>query len=302
MPFLGQAQQEVMYTQFMFNKLALNPGYAGSFESPELTAVYRNQWAGIEGAPKTIILSYNQPILNNRVGIGGNLSRVSIGITKLITVDIAYAYRVKFRRGQLSVGLSPSIRHLYQDWTDPRIIAATPNDGTIPTAVESKILANVGFGAYYKGQNWYAGLSAPRIIENSIDFAEVGQEISREVRHFNAMGGMTFKPSKDVGITPQILIKYALNAPLDADLNVSLLMKQKFYGGLTYRLGGNENFSGESLDIMLGIQATEKLFVCVNYDIGISRLARYSNGSFEMLARWWFNPPEGVTVVPPTPW
>ncbi|MEZ4894519.1 MAG: type IX secretion system membrane protein PorP/SprF [Saprospiraceae bacterium] len=44
------AQQEQMYTQFMYNKLAYNPGSAGSFVSPTLTAVYRHQWIGLEGA------------------------------------------------------------------------------------------------------------------------------------------------------------------------------------------------------------------------------------------------------------
>jgi len=41
--FCATAQQEQMYTQFMFNKLAYNPAYAGSFVSPTLTAIYRNQ-------------------------------------------------------------------------------------------------------------------------------------------------------------------------------------------------------------------------------------------------------------------
>ncbi len=107
----ANAQQEVMYTQFMFNKMVHNPAYAGSFESPELTAVFRRQWAGLEGSPQTILLSYTQPILRNRVGIGGNLSRTSIGINRMITLDIDYAYRISLDRGVLSIGLQPSIRH-----------------------------------------------------------------------------------------------------------------------------------------------------------------------------------------------
>jgi type IX secretion system PorP/SprF family membrane protein len=298
----ANAQQEVMYTQFMFNKLAHNPAYAGSFESPELTANFRKQWAGIEGSPSTILLSYTQPILNRRVGIGGNLSRTSIGINRLITFDIAYAYRIAFRRGVLGVGLQPSIRHFYQNWLDPRIVAQQPNDGSIPTDVESKILANVGAGIYYTGQNWYAGAAAPRLIDNNIDFADVGQTLSRESRHFNVMGGITFKPNKEVSITPQMLLKYVKNAPLDLDLNGSIWLRDKYYGGLTYRTGGDTNGLGESVDILLGLQATENLFVCLDYGIGLSRLARVSNGTFEICARWWFNPPEGQTVAPPIPY
>ena len=93
--FVASAQQEQMYTQFMFNKLAYNPGYAGSFVSPTLTAIYRNQWMGLEGSPKVMALSYTQPLLNNRVGIGGNIIRQSIGINTNLTVDIACGDRSK---------------------------------------------------------------------------------------------------------------------------------------------------------------------------------------------------------------
>ncbi|MCC7245145.1 MAG: type IX secretion system membrane protein PorP/SprF [Saprospiraceae bacterium] len=300
------AQQEVMYTQFMFNKMAHNPAYAGSFESPELTAVFRRQWAGLEGSPQTILLSYSQPILRNRVGIGGNLSRTSIGINRMITVDIDYAYRISLDRGVLSIGLQPSIRHFYQNWADPRIKPLQTNDGAIPTDADSKIVANAGVGVYYTGQNWYAGASMPRLIDNNIDFADASANLSREARHFNAMGGITFK--FDVGnndklkLTPQTLVKYVKNAPLDVDLNTSAWLNDKYYAGLTYRTGGDTNGAGESVDVLLGLQATPKLFFCLAYDIGFSRLARLSNGSFEFTGRWWFNPPEGTGTVSPIPY
>lgn len=90
----AQAQQDLQYTQFMFNKMAYNPAYAGSFESPTLTAIYRKQWIGLEGSPETQVLSYNQRMLNNRVGIGGTLTRSVIGITRNITLDVPYAYQI----------------------------------------------------------------------------------------------------------------------------------------------------------------------------------------------------------------
>ena len=295
------AQQEPQYTQFMFNKLAYNPAYAGNFESPTLTAIYRNQWMGLDGAPKTQIISYDQRAAGNRVGIGGHLARNTIGITRTITFNIDYAYRVPMRRGYLSVGLQPSIRHMYQDWTDPRLNPSQKFDIAIPTEPSSKIIANVGFGVFYQGYKWFAGVAAPRLITNSIDFADFGGNLSREVRHLNAMGGMSFEASKDFIVTPQVLLKYVFDAPFDADVNVSVLVKQKFYGGLTYRAGGDTNGAGESVDALIGMQATEKLFICLSYDIGLTRLRTYNSGSLEATVRWWFNPPapEGSTPVNP---
>lgn len=290
------AQQDVLYTQFMFNKLSYNPGYAGTEESPTLLAVYRNQWMGLEGAPNTQVLSYNQRILNNRVGLGGNLNRTSIGITTSMTFDVTYAYRIPFKRGTLSIGLQPSVRYFRQNWADPRLRAIDQNDLSIPTEPSTKYLPNVGFGAYYKGYKWYAGLAIPRLVANNIDFSEFGTQISREVQHINAMGGIQFNLNEDVRLTPQALLRYAFNAPFDADVNVSVMLHRKFYLGATYRVGGDTNGAGESVDALIGVQATENLFLCLSYDIGFTRLRKFSNGSMEATVRWEFNPPADVSI------
>lgn len=300
-----QAQQEPMYTQFMFGKMLYNPGYAGSFESPTLLAVYRNQWIGLEGAPKTIALSYNQPLLNNRVGVGGNLVRNSIGINKTITIDIAYAYRIALRRGYLGIGLQASMRHMYQDWTDSRLVTTQPIgiDGAVPGEAKSKLLPNFGFGIFYTGPKWFAGLAAPRLVSNNIDFAEQGGVLSREVQHFNAMAGVSFDLGEQMELTPQLLMKYALGAPFDVDVNVMGSYQRKFYLGATYRTGGDSGGAGESIDALFGIQATKNLFFALSYDIGLTRLRKYNNGSIEATARWWFTPPEGEEVINPNrPW
>lgn len=284
-----------MYTQFMFNKLAYNAAYAGDFDSPELVAVYRNQWMGLEGAPNTQIISYNQRILNNRVGLGGNLSRNNIGISTSITLDITYAYRVQFKRGIFSFGLQPSVRYLRQNWADPRLRVVDQNDNAIPVEPGKKYLPNMGAGIYFHSfKNWYAGLAVPRLVGNNIDFSDFGVDISREVQHINAMGGITFDLGNGIALTPQALLKYAFNAPFDADVNVMMTSKinaKKLYLGATYRVGGDTNSAGESVDALLGLQITENLMMCLSYDIGLTRLRKYNNGSVEAMVRWYINPP-----------
>ncbi|MFN0037316.1 MAG: type IX secretion system membrane protein PorP/SprF [Saprospiraceae bacterium] len=297
----ASAQQEQMFTQFVFNKQAYNPGYVGSFVSPTLTAIYRNQWMGLDGAPKAMALSYTQPLLNNRVGIGGTIMRQSIGINTNLTFDIAYAYRIQLKRGTLAVGLQASMRNIRQNWADQRIIAIDKNDPSIPTDPKSKFVPNFGAGVYYNSytDSWYAGIALPRIVSNSIDFSEFGNVLSREVQHINAMGGMKFDATDDFEVTPQVLLRYAIGAPFDAEMNVSALLYKKFYGGLTYRLGGDTNFAGESIDAALGYQAIDQLFICLSYDIGLTRLRNHHSGSVEATVRWWFNPPDDVVPVKP---
>lgn len=285
------AQQDQQYTQFMFNKMAYNPAYTGSFESPTLTAIYRKQWIGLEGSPETQVLSYNQRVLNNRVGMGGTLTRNVIGITRSITLDLPYSYRIPVKRGVLAMALQLNVRHLYQNWADPRLNPSQIIDNSIPTDAQNKYLVNFGCGIYYTGINWFGGLSIPRLLDNNIDFLDYEDNFSREVQHFYGMAGMDFNVDDDVKITPQVLLKYALGAPFDADINVSTLVKQKFYAGIGYRLGTDTNSVGESVDVLAGMQATENLFFCLSYDIGLSKLYKYNSGSFEATVRWWFNPP-----------
>ena len=294
------AQQEQMYTQFMLYKPAFNPAANGNYESPTLVAAYRSQWISIPGAPTSQFISYSMPMLSNRVGLGGNLIRSSIGITRTLTLEVAYAYRIALKRGTFCVGIQPSVRQFYQNWADDRLVATQPIpvDGAIPTAAQSKVVPNFGFGLYYSGkkrgrERWYVGLSAPRMVRNNIDFAEGGLPLSQESQHLNAMAGYNFQIDENIVFTPQVLLKYVHNAPFDADINMSMVLKEKFYGGFTYRTGGDTNKAGESVDVMAGIQATKNLFFCLSYDIGLTRLRKYSNNSIEMSARWWFNPPEG---------
>ncbi|MBK8556474.1 MAG: type IX secretion system membrane protein PorP/SprF [Lewinellaceae bacterium] len=299
------AQQEQQYTQFMFNKLAYNPGYAGSFESPTLTAIYRNQWLGLDGAPKTQLVSFTQPLFNNRVGIGANLVRNTIGISRSLTAELDYAFRIPIGRGVLGAGLQFSLRHLRQNWTDSRLLGSQPlmTDNAIPLEPKSKIVVNAGFGLFYTGPKWYIGAAVPRLVTNNIDFAEYGDVFSREERHINGMAGVSFDLADGIEMTPQILVKYVNHAPIDADVNVSILIQRKFFSGITYRIGGNQNGAGESLDLMFGVQATRNIFLCASYDIGLSALRKYHNGSMEVTARYWLNVPEGEDIVDPRyPW
>lgn len=297
----AEAQQEQQYTQFMFNKLAYNPAYAGTFESPTLTAIYRKQWIGLDGAPETQILSYDQRAANNRIGIGGNLVRNTIGISRTVTLDVPYSYRIPLKRGFLGIGLQFNVRHLYQNWADPRLNPAFKLDNALPTDPQSKLLVNFGAGVFYSGYKWFAGIALPRLKDNNIDFADLDGVLSREVQHFNGMAGMTFDLHKDIALTSQFLLKYVPHTPADADVNLSVLVKQKFYGGITYRTGGDTNGTGESVDALVGLQATENLFICLSYDIGLTRLRKYNSGSMEATIRWWFNPPAPDDIPVPDP-
>lgn len=296
------AQQEQQYTQFMYNKLAYNPGYAGSHETACITGIIRNQWLGLEGAPNTQILSFNMPILNQRVGIGANLTRHTIGISQKLTLDGVYSYRVRLATGTLGLGVQASVRYFNNNFADSRLVSTVPIalDNSIPSGARSKYVPNFGAGAYFSNERFYVGASIPRLLNNNIDFNETGTILSEEKLHGYIMTGYLFDINDKVSFKPQALLKFATNSPFDADVNASFIFNKKYIAGLTYRLGGSSNSAaGESLDLMVGAQISSHIFFGLSYDVTLSEIKDYSNGSIEGVIRYCIGKSEGEDIVNP---
>jgi len=281
------AQQQPQNTQFMYYKLGYNPGFAGSQEAPCITCLYRQQWLGLEGAPSIAVATFNMPLNNQRVGIGANLFRHTIGITTMYNLDLAYAYRVRLGRGMLGIGLQGSLRSIQEDYQETIATQTKELDESIPAGSSSKFLFNFGTGLYYNTDKYYIGVSAPRLLANNIDYVDSDVTISREVQHVYLMGGVTLPLNENLSLKPQALLKYVSKAPVDFDANVSLLVQNRYIAGLTYRLGGDKkDGTGESLDLLLGAQLTDNLMFSVSYDLTLSDIKTYSNGSIEAAVRY----------------
>ena len=299
---LAFSQQEPQYTQFMYNKLAMNPAYAGSREGACFTGVFRSQWIGLEGAPKTQMLSFDMPLLDERVGIGLNVNRTTIGISEKWTVDGIYAYRIPIGAGHLGVGIQASVRYIGNNYADSRLVATQgiSSDGGIPVGEQSKYVPNFGAGLYYNTNKFYIGLSVPRFLENSIDFNSLSGSLGKEVPHIYFMTGLLWEISKNAKLQPQVLLKYAQNTPFDVDINLNLIMIEKLTLGLSYRIGGSSvSGGGESVDLLFAIQATEQLLFGFSYDITLSELKDYSSGSIEAVVRLCLSNSKGSDVVNP---
>jgi len=301
MPLPVFAQQEAHNTQFMFNKLGYNPGFAGTRDVPSITAIYRNQWLGIEGAPQMQILNFAMPLLNQRVGVGLNLTRQSAGITELITLDGVYSYRFRLWRGYLGIGIQGSVRSHTIDYRDPRLYATQPIDldPAIPDLSQRRFLFNFGTGVYYQGEKFYFGLSAPRLLPSNIDFAEAEETISREVQHIYMMGGVSIQAGDNVRFQPQALIKFVPHAPVDADINVNAIFTERYIAGVSYRLGGSSTGFGESVDLLVAAQISKAIFLGFSYDITLSELRDFNTGSMEVLLRVSFGKSEGEDIINP---
>lgn len=290
----AMAQQDHQYTQFMFNKLNYNPAYAGSQDVTCLTAIVRSQWIGLDGAPQTQGVSFNTPMVGQRVGIGGNLYRTTIGISETMTAELAYAYRIRLGQGMLGIGALASVRLLRNDYTNVTATQPLDGDAAIPVGRQSKFLPNFGLGAYYTTEKFYFGFSVPRLLKNNIDLAEEVLVISREVSHIYAMGGFIVPINDQLKLQPQVLLKLAPNSPFDADVNANLWILDKFMIGASYRLGGSTvNSFGESVSAIIAARLTDHILFGAAYDVTLSELKNYNSGSIEAALRYCFGKGSG---------
>ena len=160
-------QEEKHFTQFSFNKLVFNPGYAGSSDVMAFTAMYRNQWTSIAGAPITFNLNMHTPITQGRGGLGLSIISDQIGLFQKLHVDGAYNYKIPVFNGSiLSMGISAGLHINSMQWQEAEAYDA--GDGAIPDVEGSVVKPNFGVGFFLSSETYFVGLSAPRLLKSPI--------------------------------------------------------------------------------------------------------------------------------------
>lgn len=268
------AQQQVMFTQYMFNQLALNPAYAGSHKTLSITALARKQWAGLEGAPNTLTLSVHSPIINQRIGVGLLVVNDKIGVTKQTGLYNSYSYRIPFQNGgRLAFGLQIGFTAYNAQFSK-----ISDTDPTFASDVR-EVHPNVGGGLFYNTKLFYVGLSAPQLIQNTFDKDNLDSD-SKMLRHYFITTGYVFTLNRQLKLKPSLLVKAVSGAPVQFDVNLNLLMQEVLWVGLSWR-------SFESVDALLQFQITDKLQFGYSYDFSTTtKLSRVNSGSHEIMINY----------------
>ncbi len=268
------AQQEVMFTQYMFNPMALNPAYAGSHEAVSITGLMREQWVGLEGAPSTQTFSIHSPTSNNKVALGLGIINDKIGVTRQTMLNFNYAYRIFFPEsgGTLSFGLRSSLTNYAAEFSKLKVRQA--NDINFENNDVNRMLVNFGTGLYYYTDFFYLGFAVPKLLTNKLSDNEAS--FAREQRHYYLRGGLVFPLGDALKLKPHFLMKATEGAPLEFDINMNLLIKEVIWFGLSYR-------TGDSFDALTELQLTDQLRIGYSYDFyTVTDLARVQQGSHEI--------------------
>jgi len=161
----ANAQQDPMFTHYMYNTLSINPAYAGSRDALSITALHRSQWVGFDGSPTTQTITMHSPIANKNIGLGLTVVNDKIGPVNNTSLAGQFAYIMQLnRKSKLSLGLSGGVNILQADLNS--LSLDQQNDPTFQTNLTNRVTPNFGFGAYYSRERFYIGVSTPNLIQN----------------------------------------------------------------------------------------------------------------------------------------
>ncbi len=271
-------QQDPQFTQFTFDKLSINPGYAGIGNELCVTGFYRQQWSGFEGAPETSMINGHMPIRSINSGVGLTFYNDELGQEQSTLIRGHYSYHLK-NVGPGKLGLGVSIGYLSKslgsNWVS---IDPVSDDASIPDNSTSAGTFDLAFGAFYKSDRFYAGLSSTHLTEGEIEDMNV-----QTSRHYYLQAGYRHTLSPSIDLLPNILIKSDA-ASTQVDINVMAMYKNALWMGVSGRIDDAvAPMIGYRHEMANGLSAMR---IGYSYDITMSELNNYSSGSHEIMLNY----------------
>lgn len=276
----GFAQQDSQFTQYMYNTITINPAYAGSRGVLSAFGLYRTQWVGLDGAPKTSTFSVNAPIENSNLGVGVSLVNDRIGPINdnSLSADLSYSIQVS-AESKLSFGIkaTANLFNLDINKLNPEI----QNDPRLQD-LDNKFSPNIGAGVYWHSEKAYVGLSIPNFIETN-RYSDNDIAIYKSKMNYYLIAGYVFDLDRYqyVKFKPAVLTKMVEGAPLQVDVSANFMFMDKFVLGAAYRWSA-------AVSLMAGFQVSDGLYIGYGYDHETTSLNKYNSGSHEIFLRYEF--------------
>lgn len=314
--FPSKAQQNIQFSQYIFNSLSVNPAYAGYKEEWFAQMALRSQWTGLDGAPKTGQLSIDgiaDPTKRN-IGLGLQITSDKLGAQSANSIYANYAYRLRLdaedtQRLSFGVGIGVSQYGLDGNKLRPTDLG----DNELPIGKINSTIPDARFGIYYSSPKWYLGVSVMDLFSgdsnNGIFKWDAGtvQNLRRK-RHLYLIAGTMFNLSEDTKLRPSMLLKEDFKGPTSLDLSAMVIFGERLWLGGAYRTGltlWEKDFNkGQSLSQLNSISAITQFYVSERFRIGysydhiVSKLSSIQNGTHEITIGLIF-PQKGKRVLSP---
>ncbi len=269
-------QQRPLQSLYMFDPLLINPAYAGTQVQLSATAIYRNQWVNLEGAPKTFTTTIHSGFLKSKMGLGVILGSDQIGVHSDISAYGVYSYKIQLNRNiSMSMGIQGGFNYLESDYN--KLTLKNIGDPNL-SGTSSRFNPNVGAGVFFRTPRMYLGISAPYMIENKVVDLNTNTQATQH-RYYYVQWGTSRNLSANVMFVPSVLFRIQESAPMSFDVNGTFVFYKAVGLGASYRLN-------EGMVALFELQITDSFHMGYAYDFTTSDLNRVSLGSHEIMVNY----------------
>ncbi len=274
------AQQDPMYTQYNFNMQTINPAYAGTWDNMGFLVLGRHQWVGLGGAPNTYTFSMQSPVKARNVALGLNVVSDKVGLEKRLMVNADYSYRLMITEDLfLRMGLKAGVTNYMNNLTEYTGYPGDAPDPVFMGDMDVRFMPNFGIGAFLYSEDYYVGLSVPKIIRNEFRNNYNNFSTWSELRHLFLIAGYVFDLSNDLKFKPTLLTKATMGAPVEVDLTANFLLKEKIWLGAMFRTGDSYGFIAQWI-------FDNQLRIGYSVDFTTTRLQHFHHGTHEVMVSY----------------
>lgn len=306
-PLLVSGQQIPSLSQFSLNQYYYNPAASGIRNSLEGALGFRRQWTGLSGSPTSFYLNANMPVYTSRVSslfskkylkghvqhqqkfvkrnknsyllkhaAGLQISSDKYGAFNQTTIQASYTLHIPFETFAISLGVAPGYCNILLNRDQVQLL--NNQDATYEAYLSqgaSTSFFNLNTGIYIYSNKGYFGYSSDQLLKGKYQFHKNSIASALTVHHF-FMAGYEFNLSENITIQPNAFVGVVSGLPLNWTLNTLVNYKESFFGGMGYR-------KGDAIIFMLGYLYQEKFRLSYSYDLNVSKLSGYNQGTHELM-------------------
>ncbi len=306
----GMCQQRPQYTQYILNNYIVNPALSGIENYTDVKISGRDQWVGLNGAPKTTYLTIHAPLgkkdfktsatsfavpgQNPRGtsywenytasaphhGIGLAIVNDRTGLFNRFSAAVSYAYHIGLNeKTNLAAGFSAGIVKVGRDAVRTTFENGDPIDPAQSTTNFHRLQPDLSTGLWLYGSQYFVGLSAQQVIPQNLSFVnDPAYKMGRTVPHLFATAGYRFLINEDVNALPSVMFKYVSGSPTNPqfDVNLKLQYQDLLWVGGSYRLK-------DGYAAMAGLNVGNAFNVGYAYDFTKTLLHTASHGTHELI-------------------
>lgn len=224
----------------------IDPALSGSFSktiNPSFNALlakgegdasllYRQQWVGMDGAPKSIWFNSNMALGTQGIALGINAKQFKIGVERSTEVSANFTKTLRISEVEyLGLGVNLGYTQQKGDYS-----SLDPNDPAFGDMSYGTLLYGLS-ASLVRPDRYYVGFAMPRAIFGSNDSGYVRQ-FGRD-NTFYVSGAAVFDLDENIYLRPNLLASYREVTGVQLDASAMIFFTPKLGIGAGYRQRGD---------------------------------------------------------------